>query len=52
MSTLSHLTRFLVYRSAKSRNYLCVCAARDTKHALKIARSIWNLKRDAFAVAE
>jgi hypothetical protein len=50
--SLSHLTRFLVYRSAKSPNYLCVCAARDKRHALKIARGIWNLKRDAYAVTE
>jgi hypothetical protein len=46
------LRRFLVYRSAKSRQHLCVCAARDRRHALSIARQMFPLERTAFAVPE
>lgn len=46
------LCRFLVYRSAKSRQHLCVCAARDRRHALSIARQMFPLERTAFAVPE
>jgi hypothetical protein len=45
-------TRFLVYRSRASRSHLCVCAARDKAHALRIARRLFRLDRTAFAVAE
>ena len=51
MST-NPLRRFLVYRSAKSRQHLCVCAARDGRHALRIARQMFLLERTAFAVPE
>ena len=44
--------RFLVSRSAKSRQHLCVCAARDRRHALSIARQMFPLERTAFAVPE
>lgn len=46
------LRRFLVYRSAKSRQHLCVCAARDGRHAVRIARQMFLLERTAFAVPE
>lgn len=46
-----NLRRFLVYRSA-GRAHLCVCAARDRRHALKIARQMFKLGREAFAVPE
>lgn len=46
------MIRFLVYRSARARNWLCVCAARDKRHALKIARRMFRLDRTAFAVQE
>jgi hypothetical protein len=45
-------TRYLVFRSHTARDWLCVCAARDRRHALKIARRIFRLERTAFAVAE
>ena len=48
----SPLRRYLVYRSRKSRGYLCVCAARDRRHALRIARQMFTLERTAFAVPE
>lgn len=50
--SLAHLTRYLVFRTAKSPHFLCVCAARDAKHALKIARQQHRLSRDAYAVSE
>lgn len=46
------LRRYLVYRSAKARNHLCVCAARDRRHALRIARQMFRLERAAFAIPE
>jgi hypothetical protein len=46
------LRRFLIYRTAKSRQHLCVCAARDGRHALRIARQMFLLERTAFAVPE
>lgn len=46
------LLRFLVYRSSESRTYLCVCAARDKRHALKIARQMFRLGRTAFAIRD
>ena len=46
------LNRYLIYRSAASRNFLCICAARDKRHALKIARQNFRLERTAYAVAE
>ena len=46
------LRRFLIYRTAKSRQHLCVCAARDGRHALRIARQMFALERTAFAVPE
>lgn len=46
------LTRYRVYRTAKSPNYLCIAAARDAKHALKIARQMFTLPRDAYAAPE
>lgn len=45
-----NLIRYNVYRSGKSRNFLCICAARDRRHAVKIARQIFRLDRTAFAV--
>lgn len=45
-------TRHLVYRSESARNVLCVCAARDRRHALKIARRLFRLERTAYAVPE
>ena len=46
------LRRYLVYSSAKDKRFLCVCAARDAKHALKIARQLFTLDRTAHAVLE
>lgn len=46
------LRRHLVYRTRASRNPLLVAAARDAKHALKIARQMFTLPRDAYAVLE
>lgn len=46
------LRRFYVYRSGDSRSFLCVCAARDRRHALRIARQMFRLTRTAFAVEE
>ena len=46
------MTRFLVYRSKTAKHFLCICAARDRKHALKIARRMFTLDRTAFAIPE
>lgn len=46
------MSRHLIYRSAKARQFLCVCLARDERHALKIARRMFQLDRTAYAVAE
>jgi len=47
-----HLARYLVFNDDKSRQYLCVCAARDRAHALKIARQNFKLTRTAHAIRE
>lgn len=52
MSTLAHLTRFRVYRERDSRQFLCIAAARDAKHAIKIARQMFRLTRTAWATPE
>lgn len=44
--------RFLVYRSADSRFFLCVCAATSPAHALRIARRQFRLTRTAYAIPE
>jgi hypothetical protein len=44
--------RWLVYRTRKSANHLCVVAAQDKAHALRVARGIWALDRTAFAIPE
>ena len=46
------LTRFLIYPDDKTAQYMCVCAARDKRHALKIARQLFRLDRTAFAIPE
>lgn len=46
------MDRYLVFRSASSANHLCVCAARDKRHAVKIARRLFRLDRTAYAVQE
>lgn len=46
------LKRYQVFRTQKSRNFLCVCAARDGAHALKMARQLFVLPREAFALLE
>lgn len=45
------LKRYEVYR-APGRPYLCIAAARDAKHALKIARQMFKMPRTSFAVLE
>jgi len=45
-------SRYLVFRSRRSTSYLCVCMARDAAHAVDIARQMFDLGRDAFAVQE
>ena len=45
-------SRYLVFRSRKSISYLCVCMARDACHAVDIARQMFDLGSDAFAVPE
>jgi len=44
--------RYKVFRSAQSKDFLCICAARDKRHALKIARRMFRLERTAMAVLE
>ena len=44
--------RYLVYPTAAARQFMCVCAARDAKHALKIARRMFRLERGAYARLE
>lgn len=46
------MTRFLIYRSSAARQFLCVCAARDKRHALAIARRMFRLDRTAYAMKE
>jgi hypothetical protein len=45
-----NLIRYKIYRSRRSRNFLCICAARNRHHALKIARQNFWLDRSAFAI--
>ncbi len=52
MKIATTLQRYLVYRSDKAKNFLCVCAASDRRHALKIARQLFRLERTAHAVRE
>lgn len=44
------LLRFKVYRSSKAHDFLCICAGRDKRHALKIARQIFTLDKTAFSL--
>lgn len=44
--------RYLIFKSAQDNRFLCVCAARNRSHALKIARQHFRLHRDACAVPE
>lgn len=46
------MSRYLIYRSAAARQFLRVCAARDKRHALKIARRMFRLDRTAYAMKE
>lgn len=49
---MSGLVRYLVYRAEADRHYMCVCAARNREHALKIARQNFRLTTTAYAVPE
>jgi 1,2-phenylacetyl-CoA epoxidase PaaB subunit len=49
---MSDRHRYLVYRSNQSRQFMCVCAARDEEHALEIARKNFHIDRTAWAVRE
>lgn len=44
--------RFLIFPDDSTRQYMCVCAARDSSHALKIARQNFTLSRTARAILE
>jgi hypothetical protein len=46
------MKRFLVFSSRTRSTHLCVCMARDRRHALAVARQLFTLKRDAYAVQE
>ena len=46
------MSRYLIYRNAAARQFLCVCAALDKRHALKIARRMFRLDRTAYAMKE
>lgn len=52
MPTVTETQRFLVYRSKESKHFMCVCDARDRRHALKIARRMFALTRTAMAIPE
>lgn len=52
MNRAEETNRFRVYRSSAARTYLCVCSARDRRHALKIARRMFRLEKTAYAVSE
>ena len=52
MNDQTKLRRFQVFRCRKSREFLCVAAARDGRHALKIARQLFRLGREAWARPE
>lgn len=43
--------RWLIYRPGM-RRYLCVVAARDAAHALRVARQTFRMPRGATAVRE
>jgi hypothetical protein len=47
--SLQPVVRHLVYRGPEAKTYLCVCSARDKRHALKIARQMFRLPRQAYA---
>ncbi len=51
-AALPKLRRFRVYREAGARQFLCVAAARDARHAVKIARQLFRLTRTAWATPE
>ena len=46
------MKRFLVFSSRDRSTHLCVCMARDRRHAVAIARQLFTLKRDAYALPE
>lgn len=46
------MKRFLVFSSKSRTTHLCVCMARDRRHALSVARQLFRLKRDAYAIPE
>jgi len=50
--SISTLRRFRVYREAGARQFLCIAAAKDAKHAVKIARQLFRLTRTAWATPE
>jgi hypothetical protein len=49
---MTPLIRYMVFTAPSRREPLCICAARDKKHALKIARQLFALPRTAYAVEE
>ena len=49
---MNALKRYKIYRSDAAKNFLCICAARDKRHALVIARRMFQLQRTAYAVME
>jgi len=53
-SSTPKLRRFRVYREAGQTpaRFLCICAARDAKHAVRIARQHFRLTRTAWATPE
>jgi hypothetical protein len=51
-SAMPVLVRHLVYASRTSSSHICVCAARDRRHALQIARQTVPLQRTAYALPE
>lgn len=48
----SGLRRYQVFRSREAREFLCIAAARDARHALRIARQLFVLTRTAWARPE
>lgn len=47
-----NLRRYQVFRSRDAREFLCIAAARDSRHALHIARQLFQLTRTAWARPE
>lgn len=45
------MSRYLIYRP-NSRDFLCVVAARDKRHALSVARQMFVIPRGTTAVLE